>query len=135
KGEGMMTQQLQTDGPKYSIGPKRDYGKVKLEIGKLGEPRSREQIGRRLLSGVLAGLAYPDRYHNPLTEAERRLANDLLRVLKGLDSKDYDSLCRIVTGHVLTFLNNFSAGETDPVQWVPLDTVHSDEDEKACLTK
>lgn len=130
-----MTQRLRTAGPRYSIGPKRDYDKVKLEIGKLGEPRSRELIGRRLLSGVLAALAYPDRYHNPLTETERRLANDLLQVLRGLDSKDYDALCRVVTGHVLTFLNNYSAGETDPVQWVPVDLDQSGEDEKVCLTR
>lgn len=130
-----MTQRLRTAGPRYSIGPKRDYGKVKLEISKLGEPLSRELIGRRLLSGVLAGLAYPDRYRNPLTETERRLANDLLQMLRGLDSKDYDALCRVVTGHVLTFLNNYSAGETDPVQWVPVEPDQSGEDEKVCLTR
>lgn len=130
-----MTQRLQAAGSRHLIGPKRDYGKVKLEIGKLGEPRSRELIGRRLLSGVLAGLAYPDLYHNPLTETERRLANDLLQVLRGLDSKDYDSLCRIVTGQVLAFLNNYSAGETDPVQWVPVEPDQSGEDEKVCLTR
>lgn len=123
-----MTRRLQITSSECRIAAAHNYSKVKMEIGKLGEVPSRELIGRRLLRSVFSALIYPNQYHNPLTEAERRLARDLLQVINDLDSEDRKSLYRVVTGHVLATLYHFTTGETDPVQWVPVDAVHSGED-------